>query len=423
MDNKLTTQSKQINDLIYINSGLQYSIEPSDEKTLQLIIHPNVTVTIDCNCLCWCSSYEYLYYKSRTTFFQKIFGSKTNDVGLCDVVNATAHTTTTTTPNINSNSNTNSAKKLMPIMCGLSKVNGDRIYEIKLTTDSNSNNNTNTTSTTSDTSPNCTHKNTVTEQLGEITGSVIRDGIYIHREVFLAASGEFVHTIGKWKPWQLYTTPPTREVVEQFRLLERRQQGQNPGQNPDQAGNGQNANNNAHGTNAHKMYDSYYFGGQTGSIFIQSEGAIVRKSLALYETLMVEQTCLVGHSSDCILSLTPINTTNTTTTTNRNAGLGGVGGGYYYVTGPGFVYLSSHTTPGRLLKIWQLNQYPGGTSGNPGTGARARNFSPMGSLLMKMILFSICSTLITILVSVLLHMYIHGFSYNALQDAINELLE
>jgi hypothetical protein len=203
--------------LQYVSPRLQYSVEETDGRALQIIVHPATTIRIDRKSFCWGS--KDIENKVRSPF----------DL-TSDVYNPSTR----------------------PAMCCLSKVNGGRICELNL------------------------------------TDKVAERGLFFAANFFLCSTSEL--TVDRNKTWDLQFPPNTWS-----------------------------------GRPNQRIFSHLYVEGVKGMLFLQADGAILRKDLEAGEHLLVNPWLLVAHTKTCCVAVSE---------TSRDL---------YCVAGPGTVFLTPQT--------------------------------------------------------------------------------
>lgn len=290
----MNTNKRTPSSLQYVSPRLQYSLEETDGKALQIIVHPATSIAIDKKSFCWGSTD--LEFQPRSSSVQDFFGSPASSVA--DIVNPT-----------------NS-----PVICCLSKVRGDRVCELKL---------------------------------GD-ADKVAEKGLFVTRDCLLCCSEEvkLVHN----KTWMLTSSANTWM-----------------------------------GQQTYPMIDCHFIEGVKGMVFLQSEGAVVRKDLATAEKILVDSAMLLAHSQSCSIAVSDVRAD------------------FYCVTGPGLVLMSAHTTTSRFIKTnAALMQQAGGGGG-------------VGSLLLRLLAFTLLSVLFTVAADLAMRALTDGEVAAAIRELIDEL--
>jgi len=272
--------------LQYVSSRLQYSLEETDGRALQIIVHPATTISIDKKSLCWASND--LEIVPRSSFFQEFMGSPA--ASIVDVHNPTSG----------------------PLMCCASKAGGDRVCELKL------------------------------------ESKVAERGLFVYHGSFLCCTSEvkLVHN----RPYQLTAAA-------------------NAWAAPRQA----------------SIFNCCFVEGIKGMLFLQSEGAVLRKELAATERLQIDSLLLVAHTQGCKIA----------SSDSRS--------GFYCIRGPGTVFISAQTARSRVFRSSPL----------AGGGAR-------GPLLLRMVIFFFVSMLLSLGWMLVVQTMFDGEFAEAVKELVDE---
>ena len=144
------------------------------------------------------------------------------------------------------------------------------------------------------------------------------------------------------------------------------------------------------------MHTTYHIESIKGSLFLQSEGVVLKKTLQSGEKFIVDSLMLVAHAPSCTISISEKKSS------------------FYAITGPGVVFMSAHTVSSRFVRTTALIS-PFAQRNNLG-GSQLASFL---SLVLKITLFAIISSLISVIVTIIYKM----MTDKSFTDAVNELIE